>query len=68
MLISILLQVLANLCLKLTSKLGGISHVLAPQSRPDLLQVPVMIMGADVTLPASDHKVREQTRFNSSII
>jgi len=50
------MQVLANLCLKLNSKLGGINHVLAPQSRPDLLKTPVMILGADVTHPAPAHK------------
>eukprot|EP00092_Neocalanus_flemingeri_P034497 GFUD01037510.1.p1 GENE.GFUD01037510.1~~GFUD01037510.1.p1 ORF type:complete len:930 (+),score=334.94 GFUD01037510.1:83-2872(+) len=50
------LQVLSNICLKLNSKLGGINHVLAPQSRPALLDRPVMIMGADVTHPAPAHK------------
>ena len=50
-------QVLSNLCLKLNSKLGGINHVLAPQSRPVLLNRPVMIMGADVTHPAPGQKV-----------
>ena len=49
-------QVLQNLCLKLNSKLGGLNHVLAAKSRPDILKRPVMIMGADVTHPAPEHK------------
>jgi len=49
-------QVLSNLCLKLNSKLGGVNHVLAPKSRPQLLEVPVMILGADVTHPAPSQK------------
>jgi len=49
-------QVLSNICLKLNSKLGGINHILAQQSRPKLLDVPVMILGADVTHPAPSQK------------
>ena len=52
-----LIQVLSNICLKLNSKLGGVNHVLAPNSRPSLLKVPVMILGADVTHPAPSQKV-----------
>ena len=43
--------------MKLNSKLGGVNHVLAPNSRPSLLKVPVMILGADVTHPAPSQKV-----------
>jgi len=49
-------QVLANLCLKLNSKLGGINHILGSKCRPQLLEVPVMILGADVTHPAPGQK------------
>merc|ERR1719334_2646887 len=47
-------QVIANLCLKINSKLGGINHVLAKSCRPKLLKRPVMIMGADVSHPAPE--------------
>jgi len=47
-------QVVANICLKINSKLGGINHVLAKPSRPKLLSRPVMIMGADVSHPAPE--------------
>jgi len=49
-------QVLGNLCLKINSKLGGINHVLHSTSRPPILKRPIMIMGADVTHPAPEHK------------
>ena len=45
-------QILHNICLKLNSKLGGTNQVFAEASLPDVLQEPVMIMGADVTHPA----------------
>jgi len=47
-------QVIANLCLKINSKLGGINHVLAKSCRPKVLKRPVMIMGADVSHPAPE--------------
>jgi len=47
-------QVIANLCLKINSKLGGINHVLAKACRPKMLKRPVMIMGADVSHPAPE--------------
>ena len=51
--------VLANICLKLNSKLGGINHTLAPASRPPFLENQVvMVLGADVSHPAPSHKVR----------
>ena len=45
-------KILHNICLKLNSKLGGTNQVFAEASLPDVLQEPVMIMGADVTHPA----------------
>ena len=50
------LQVLGNLCLKINSKLGGKNHTLHRDSRPEILKRPIMIMGADVTHPAPEHK------------
>lgn len=49
-------QVIANLCLKINAKLGGINHVLAKSCRPKLLAKPVMIMGADVSHPAPESR------------
>ena len=49
-------QVLGNLCLKINSKLGGKNHTLHRDSRPEILKRPIMIMGADVTHPAPEHK------------
>ena len=51
------IQVVSNLCLKMNAKLGGTNHVLGSHSRPSFLERPVMIMGADVTHPASEHRV-----------
>lgn len=45
-----------SLCLKLNSKLGGINHVIVPKSKTELLNVHVMILGADVTHTAPCHK------------
>jgi len=47
-------QVIANICLKINSKLGGTNHVLARPCRPNILKRPVMIMGADVSHPAPE--------------
>lgn len=47
-------QVIANICLKINSKLGGVNHVLSNCSRPSMLKRPVMIMGADVSHPAPE--------------
>ena len=47
---------LHNILLKINSKLGGTNHTLHASNSPHLLQIPVMIMGADVTHPASDQK------------
>ena len=47
-------QVIANICLKINSKLGGINHVLSKACRPKMLKRPVMIMGADVSHPAPE--------------
>ena len=47
-------QVIANLCLKINSKLGGINHVLSKSCRPKMLKRPVMILGADVSHPAPE--------------
>ena len=49
-------QVIANLCLKINAKLGGINHVLAKTCRPKLLAKPVMILGADVSHPAPESR------------
>jgi len=49
-------QVVANLCLKINSKLGGINHVLAKSCRPSVLSKPVMILGADVSHPAPESR------------
>lgn len=47
-------QVVANICLKINSKLGGVNHVLSNCSRPSMLKRPIMIMGADVSHPAPE--------------
>eukprot|EP00092_Neocalanus_flemingeri_P072437 GFUD01089177.1.p1 GENE.GFUD01089177.1~~GFUD01089177.1.p1 ORF type:complete len:635 (+),score=195.98 GFUD01089177.1:285-1907(+) len=47
-------QVVANVCMKINSKLGGINHVLSKGCRPNILKRPVMIMGADVSHPAPE--------------
>ena len=57
------MQVVANLCLKINAKLGGINHVLAKTCRPKILSKPVMIMGADVSHPAP-----ESRKFKPSIV
>ena len=49
-------QVIANICLKINSKLGGINHVLAKPCRPNIFKRPVMIMGADVSHPAPESR------------
>jgi len=49
-------QVIANVCMKINSKLGGLNHVLAKSCRPRLLRRPVMIMGADVSHPAPEYR------------
>jgi len=49
-------QVIANICLKINSKLGGINHVLSKSCRPKMLKRPVMIMGADVSHPAPESR------------
>jgi len=49
-------QVIGNLCLKINSKLGGVNHVLASSCRPSMLKRPIMIMGADVSHPAPEHR------------
>ncbi|KAJ8950211.1 hypothetical protein NQ314_007963 [Rhamnusium bicolor] len=41
-----------NLLLKVNSKLNGLNHCLG--NRPDIMQKPFMIMGADVTHPSPD--------------
>ena len=50
-------QTLSNLCLKINAKLGGKNFVLDRKCRPKILERPVMIMGADVTHPAPEHRV-----------
>jgi len=42
-------QAIANICLKINSKLCGINHKLSINSRPKIFEEPVMILGADVT-------------------
>ncbi|CAB4012828.1 argonaute-2-like isoform X1 [Paramuricea clavata] len=50
-------QTLANLCLKINVKLGGINTILAPEIRPPFFKQPVIFFGADVTHPtAGDEK------------
>ena len=51
-------QVISNLCLKINSKLAGTNHMLARGCRPPVLAEPVMILGADVTHAAPQHKVK----------
>jgi len=55
-------QSVSNLFLKMNSKLGGINHCLAAESRPDILKKPIMIMGADVS-----HAAPEQRGFKPSL-
>ena len=47
---------LHNILLKINSKLGGTNQMLHTANTPNILQKPVIIMGADVTHPASDFK------------
>merc|ERR1719244_924385 len=49
-------QVVANICMKINSKMGGINHSLSKECRPKLLRRPVMIMGADVSHPAPESR------------
>ena len=45
---------LANICLKINAKLGGINNIIASDTLPKLLrEEPVIIFGADVTHPKS---------------
>uniref|UniRef100_A0A0P5QUR0 Argonaute-2 n=1 Tax=Daphnia magna TaxID=35525 RepID=A0A0P5QUR0_9CRUS len=48
---------MANICLKLNAKLGGINNLIARDFRPKvLLEQQVIIMGADVTHPGADQQ------------
>eukprot|EP00092_Neocalanus_flemingeri_P005039 GFUD01005419.1.p1 GENE.GFUD01005419.1~~GFUD01005419.1.p1 ORF type:complete len:1029 (+),score=236.79 GFUD01005419.1:45-3089(+) len=47
---------LHNILLKINSKLGGTNQILDSSISPKIFSSPVMIMGADVTHPASDFK------------
>jgi len=47
---------LHNILLKINSKLGGTNQMLHTANTPNILEKPVIIMGADVTHPASDFK------------
>ena len=50
-------QVLHNLCLKMNHKLGGVNHALS--KGPPLMNEAVMVMGADVTHPASGDNAKK---------
>ena len=54
-------QAIANICLKINSKLFGTNHKLSIKSRPKIFETPVMILGADVTHApaASQGKVKK---------
>lgn len=46
---------LANICLKINARLGGMNSIIDPGTIPPLLRgMPVIIFGADVTHPRSD--------------
>ena len=45
-------QTIHNICLKINSKIGGINQALDDSVRPEIMKVPVMFMGADVTHPS----------------
>ncbi|XP_043510575.1 protein argonaute-2 [Frieseomelitta varia] len=45
---------IGNILLKINSKLNGINHKLALSHRPPCLDIPCMIVGADVTHPSPD--------------
>ncbi|XP_059352742.1 protein argonaute-2-like [Daphnia carinata] len=48
---------MANICLKLNAKLGGINNLISRDFRPKvLLEQQVIIMGADVTHPGADQQ------------
>ena len=47
-------QVLHNLLLKMNSKLLGTNQVLEPTSRPEILESPILLLGADVTHSSAD--------------
>ena len=50
-----------NILLKINSKLGGTNQILHSSISPKIFTSPVMIMGADVTHPASDFKGTKQS-------
>jgi len=50
-----------NILLKINSKLGGTNQTLHSSISPKIFTSPVMIMGADVTHPASDFKGTKQS-------
>jgi eukaryotic translation initiation factor 2C len=50
-----------NILLKINSKLGGTNQILHSSISPKIFTKPVMIMGADVTHPASDFKGTKQS-------
>ena len=50
-----------NILLKINSKLGGTNQILHTSISPKIFNKPVMIMGADVTHPASDFKGTKQS-------
>ncbi|KAF2658674.1 stem cell self-renewal protein Piwi, partial [Lophiostoma macrostomum CBS 122681] len=50
------LQHLSNLALKVNMKVGGDNHQLDPKQLESLLEVPTMILGADVTHPGVGSK------------
>ncbi|XP_046635455.1 protein argonaute-2-like isoform X1 [Daphnia pulicaria] len=50
-------SIMANICLKLNAKLGGINNLISRDFRPKmLLNEQVIIMGADVTHPGADQQ------------
>jgi len=46
-------QYCANVCLKINVKLGGMNSFLDPRHIPFISEKPTIIMGADVTHPAT---------------
>lgn len=60
-------QYLANVCLKVNAKLGGINQVLGENHLPFLRQIPTIVLGADVSHPAPGSRAASVTGLVASL-